>query len=160
VQTGFIPAINKPGFTARVVARGSSVPAMDSMPSIIDRSGREVPAMPNQCARVIPIRRAISVSVADQLVADFAFTLWLSSAFRGASPKEALITAQLLIKREKPPRLFLVPNRKHELPRILGWSFTHLHQSFRPFHKGLEDFSGACIQGGVAENPLLPSRVA
>ena len=42
----------------------------------------------------------------------------------------------------------------------LVWSFAHLRHSFRPFHKGLEDFSGVCIQSGVAENPFLPSRVA
>ena len=41
----------------------------------------------------------------------------------------------------------------------LDWSFAHLRQSFRPFHKGLEDFSGVRIQGRVAENPFLPSRV-
>jgi Phage integrase SAM-like domain len=41
----------------------------------------------------------------------------------------------------------------------LAWSFAHLRKSFRPFHKGLEEFSGVRIQGGVAENPFLPSRV-
>jgi len=37
--------------------------------------------------------------------------------------------------------------------------FCILCQSFRPFHKGLEEFSGVRIQSGVAENPLLPGRV-
>jgi len=37
--------------------------------------------------------------------------------------------------------------------------FCILRQRFCPFHKGLEDFSGVRIQGGVAENPLLPGRV-
>ncbi len=37
--------------------------------------------------------------------------------------------------------------------------FCILCQRLRPFHKGLEDFSSVRIQSGVAENPLLPSRV-
>jgi len=37
--------------------------------------------------------------------------------------------------------------------------FCILCQRFRPFDKGLEDFSSVRIQSGVAENPLLPSRV-
>jgi hypothetical protein len=41
----------------------------------------------------------------------------------------------------------------------LAWSFAYLRQCFRPFHKGLKEFSGVCIQGGVAENPFLPSGV-
>jgi hypothetical protein len=39
---------------------------------------------------------------------------------------------------------------------LLDWSFAHLVQSC-PFHKGLEDFLGVGIQGGVAENPFLPN---
>ena len=42
---------------------------------------------------------------------------------------------------------------------FLAWCFAYLRQCFRPFHKGLEDFSGVCIQSGVAENPFLPSRL-
>ena len=37
--------------------------------------------------------------------------------------------------------------------------FCILCERFRPFHKGLEDFSCVRIQSGVAENPFLPGRV-
>jgi hypothetical protein len=37
--------------------------------------------------------------------------------------------------------------------------FCTLGQPFRPFHKGLKDFSGVCIQSGVAENPFLPGHM-
>jgi len=42
---------------------------------------------------------------------------------------------------------------------LLDWGFAHLGHRFRPFYKGLEDFSSVCIQSGVAENPFLPSNV-
>ena len=45
----------------------------------------------------------------------------------------------------------------HEKRLLL--EFCILCQRLRPFHKGLEDFSSVRIQSGVAENPLLPSRV-
>ena len=41
----------------------------------------------------------------------------------------------------------------------LAWSFAYLRERFRPFHKRLKDFSGVCIQTGVAENPFLPGRM-
>jgi DNA-binding NtrC family response regulator len=53
----------------------------------------------------------------------------------------------------------LNPEKTANLKRQLVWSFAHLHQPFRPFHKGLEDFSRVRIQRGVAENPLLPGGV-
>jgi len=49
--------------------------------------------------------------------------------------------------------------RSEVLPYALGWRFAHLGHRFRPFYKGLEDFSSVCIQSGVAENPFLPSNV-
>jgi phosphoglycolate phosphatase-like HAD superfamily hydrolase len=42
---------------------------------------------------------------------------------------------------------------------FLARTFALLCQPFRPFHKGLEEFSGVCIQSGVAENPFLPGRL-
>ena len=51
------------------------------------------------------------------------------------------------------------PNRGGHIRRSLGWRFAHLGHRFRPFYKGLEDFSSVCIQSGVAENPFLPSNV-
>ena len=43
--------------------------------------------------------------------------------------------------------------------RVPSLEFCILCQRFRPFYKGLEDFSGVRIQSGVAESPLLPGRV-
>jgi hypothetical protein len=43
--------------------------------------------------------------------------------------------------------------------RALAWSFAYLGHRFRPFHKGLKDFSSVCIERGVAKNPFLPSNV-
>src|SRR6266571_7351804 len=37
--------------------------------------------------------------------------------------------------------------------------FCTLHSRFRPFYKGFEDFSGTCIQSGVAENLLVPGSL-
>jgi hypothetical protein len=37
--------------------------------------------------------------------------------------------------------------------------FCTLRHRFRPFHKGLEDFSCVRIHSGVAKNPFLPSNV-
>jgi hypothetical protein len=42
---------------------------------------------------------------------------------------------------------------------IASLEFCTLRHRFRPFHKGLKDFSRVCIQSGVAENPFLPSNV-
>jgi len=62
--------------------------------------------------RSIPIRRRSPVSHADELVADFAFTLWLSSAFRGGLPEDALLTAVRTLGGKTSPGLFLVPQRR------------------------------------------------
>ena len=59
---------------------------------------------------VIPVRRGKPLSNADELVTDFAFMLWLSSAFRGGLPEEAFFTALRMMRREA--GLFLVPERK------------------------------------------------
>jgi len=48
---------------------------------------------------------------------------------------------------------------EQELIDLLAWSFAYLGHRFRPFHKGLKDFSSVCIERGVAKNPFLPSNV-
>lgn len=60
---------------------------------------------------VIPIRREAPLSDADRAVADYAYNLWLSSAFRGGSPEKALLTATQLLSGATPARLFVVPKR-------------------------------------------------
>jgi hypothetical protein len=65
--------------------------------------------MPNQDITVIPIQRDIFVSEADKTVADLAYNLWLSSAFRGGSPEQALVAALEMVRGRAPARLFLVP---------------------------------------------------
>jgi len=57
------------------------------------------------------------MSNADELVTDFAYMLWLSSAFRGL-PEEAFFTALRMVKRET--GLFLVPKRKQALCPIVA----------------------------------------
>jgi hypothetical protein len=42
---------------------------------------------------------------------------------------------------------------------VLDWCLAYLGQCFRPFHKGLEEFSRVRIQGGIVENPFLLGRV-
>jgi hypothetical protein len=69
-------------------------------------------------SRVTPIRRDIVLSDAGQQVADVAFDLWVSSAFRGCSPEEALLTAMTavrMVKGKPSPGLFLAPKRKHDV---------------------------------------------
>jgi len=68
--------------------------------------------MPTKTSRVIPIRRGGLLSEADHLIADVAFSLWLSSAFRGGSPEAALMTALRMLGEETSRGLFLVPKRK------------------------------------------------
>lgn len=50
---------------------------------------------------------------AGQSVADVAFQLWQSSAFRGGIPEEALLAAVRILKENSRARLVLVPKRKH-----------------------------------------------
>jgi hypothetical protein len=61
---------------------------------------------------VISIRREIPLSNADALVADFAYTLWQSSAFFGSSPEAAFFTALRMVKGKSSAGLFLVLKRK------------------------------------------------
>jgi len=71
-----------------------------------------------QSSRVIPIRPTL-VSEADELVADLAFTLWLSSPFRCGPPEEALWTALRMVKGKSSLGLFLVPNASTAVIRSL-----------------------------------------
>lgn len=59
----------------------------------------------------IPIRRDVPISDSDELVVEVAYGLWVSSAFYGGTPEEALLNA-LRILRAKTAGLFLVPPRK------------------------------------------------
>lgn len=68
---------------------------------------------------VIPIRRVFPISTADELVANFAYTLWLSSAFLGGTPEAAFFAALRMIKGKSSAELFLVPKRKQPLRPII-----------------------------------------
>ena len=70
--------------------------------------------MPNHNVRVIPIRETTRQSGADDLVADFAYTLWISSAFRGNSPEDALLAAWQVVRGRTSGNLFLVPERRQK----------------------------------------------
>jgi hypothetical protein len=48
----------------------------------------------------------------DTTVAALAYNLWLSSAFRGNSPEQALFAALQMVKSKEPARLFVVPKRE------------------------------------------------
>lgn len=63
----------------------------------------------NGCA--IPIRGDVPIGYVDELIADFAYTLWLSSAFHGNSPEEAFLTALRMLRGDPSAGLFLVPKR-------------------------------------------------
>ena len=63
----------------------------------------------NQGQRVIPIWR---VWDGDELVADLAFSLWLSAAFRD-SPEHALLTSVEMVRGQTRTGCFLVPKRKY-----------------------------------------------
>jgi hypothetical protein len=80
--------------------------------------------VPKQSNGVIPIRRDIRVSDADQEVADFAYCLWLARGFRGGSPEDDLLTAWRKLRGRAPTGLFLVPERKSNLHR---WVATRHH---------------------------------
>jgi hypothetical protein len=67
--------------------------------------------MCNDSLNVIPIRRGIIVSEADQEVVDFAYNLWLARGFRGGSPEEDLLNAVREVRGRKSAGLFLVPKR-------------------------------------------------
>jgi hypothetical protein len=60
---------------------------------------------------VTPIRRDIHASAIDRRVADFAYSLWLTSAFRGDSPEEALATAMHVMKEKESTGIHLVRKR-------------------------------------------------
>lgn len=64
--------------------------------------------MKSRSARVIPIRSTTESNAAGA-IADLAFDLWVSAAFRGATPEEALVTAKRMLAPKKRPALFLVP---------------------------------------------------
>ena len=68
--------------------------------------------MPNQNLRIISIQRNSLVSEADKTVADLAYKLWLSSAFRGKSPEQALLAALEIVKGKAPARLLVLPKRE------------------------------------------------
>ena len=70
---------------------------------------------PKRQSAVIPIRRSTSLSWTDEVVADFAYTLWLSSAFQGGLPEDAFLTALRLVKGPSSVGPFLVPKRRHDL---------------------------------------------
>ena len=61
---------------------------------------------------IVPIRQGTPISKCDELVADVAYTLWLSSAFSDGLPEEALFTALRLVKGKSFVRLFVVPERR------------------------------------------------
>ena len=74
--------------------------------------------MPKRTKSVIPFRRNDPASEADELVADIAYTLWLSSPFWCGPPEEAFMTALRLVRGKSAPLLFLVPKRiQHHHPR-------------------------------------------
>ena len=75
--------------------------------------------MAKHSVSVIQIRHNILVSEADELVADLAYTLWLSSPFRCGPPEEALLTALRMVHGKSSVGLFLVPKRKHNLRPII-----------------------------------------
>jgi hypothetical protein len=68
--------------------------------------------MPNEKIRVIPIQRRIHASESDKTVAELAYNLWLSSAFRGGSPEQALSVALRMVRGKGPARLLVVPKRE------------------------------------------------
>lgn len=61
---------------------------------------------------VIPIRRDAPLSDVDELVADFAYTLWRSSAFLGGSPEAAFFTALRMVKGKSSAGPFLVQRQR------------------------------------------------
>ena len=68
--------------------------------------------MPNENTIVTPIPRHDPLSEVDTTVAGLAYNLWLSSAFRGNSPEQALIAALQMVKGKAPAKLFVVPKRE------------------------------------------------
>ena len=79
-------------------------------------------AMAKRQVCVISIRREVRLSNADELVADFAYALWQSSAFFGGSPEAAFFTALQMVKGESPLGPCLVPRRKQALRPIVVMS--------------------------------------
>ena len=70
-------------------------------------------------AGVIPIRRNVAISDDDQLAADVAFNLWLSSPFRCGPPEQAFFTALRMVKGKSSVGPFLVPKRIKNLHPII-----------------------------------------
>ncbi|SPE28757.1 hypothetical protein SBA3_1490008 [Candidatus Sulfopaludibacter sp. SbA3] len=66
--------------------------------------------MPNNRG-VISIGRDPVISDVDREIADFAYMLWVSTAFRGGSPEQALLTATQMLRVQKPMGPFLVSRR-------------------------------------------------
>ena len=64
----------------------------------------------NQSRKPIPIRPDKIISEVDRLVADVAFNLWLSSAFR-SSPEKALLASLEMLGKQTSAGLFSVPRR-------------------------------------------------
>jgi hypothetical protein len=68
--------------------------------------------MQNQNVRVMPIQRDLPISDPDKTLAGLAYNLWLSSAFRGDSPEQALLAALQMIKAKAPAKLLVLPKRE------------------------------------------------
>jgi len=68
---------------------------------------------------VISGKNNIPVSEADELVADLAYSLWVSSPFRCGPPEEALFTALRMVNGKSSVGPFLVPQRKHNPHSII-----------------------------------------
>jgi hypothetical protein len=67
--------------------------------------------MPEQRAKVTPIRPARTISVTDKLAAELGFEMWLSSGFR-VSPELALLTSMRILTGDNSSAgLFVVPKR-------------------------------------------------
>jgi hypothetical protein len=64
--------------------------------------------IPNPAGKVFPIRQDILGSDAVRQVVDYAYDLWLSSAFRGCSPEGALLAALQMMREKTSAGLFLV----------------------------------------------------
>jgi len=101
---------------------------------------------------------------------------WYLEAFRflkGKSRSISLLdyrTEREFVDRVPHKVLFSAPGEElkpaEEQPKEVGRSrrprleFCTLRSRFRPFHKGLKDFSRVCIQPGVAENLFVPGGLA
>ena len=72
--------------------------------------------MPTDSSGLIPIRQGIVISDADQQIAEYAFQLWLAGCLTGDdSPEQCLFTAVLELRRDIPPRLFVVALKQNNV---------------------------------------------